>query len=93
MTDVKASRYKLINYFDVWGNEEDGWEVNNQCVEFDDIFITEEATDQDLLDYLYKVEFFNTKDADKFYIEDSGDFIEFFEKETMKPLCSLRKVG
>lgn len=25
--------YSLINYFDVWGNAKDGWEVNNLCTE------------------------------------------------------------
>jgi hypothetical protein len=22
-------KYKVVDYFDVWGNEQDGWEVNN----------------------------------------------------------------
>lgn len=26
-------RYRLINYFDVWGNAEVGYEVNDLCVE------------------------------------------------------------
>ena len=30
--------YTLINYFDVWGNAADGFEVNNQCIECDDLF-------------------------------------------------------
>lgn len=23
----------LVNYFDVWGNKKDGWEINNLCTE------------------------------------------------------------
>lgn len=34
-------RLKLINYFDVWGNKKDGWEVNNLCVEWDDVWSCE----------------------------------------------------
>ena len=86
MSDI----YTLINYFDVWGNEEDGWEVNDSCVEFD-VRITDNMTDQDIISFLYEKEFFNTKDIDKFLIENDGDFIEIFEEETGKPLCSLRK--
>ena len=86
MSDI----YTLINYFDVWGNEEDGWEVNNAYEEFD-IRITDNMTDQDIISFLYEKEFFNTKDIDKFLIESNGDSIEIFETETGKPLCSLIK--
>ena len=82
--------YTLINYFDVWGNEEDGWEVNDCCSEADDITITDDATEQDIIDYLYNIEFFKTNDLEKFDVEYCGDFIEISEKETQKPLCSLR---
>lgn len=83
-------KWTLINYFDVWGNEEDGWEVNNACTEFDDLEIADDATDQDIIDYLYNIEFFRTNDIEKFEVEFLGDWIEIYEKETMKPLCSLR---
>lgn len=45
--------YTLYNYFDVWGNEIDGYEVNNWEILFDDWYITGDATKQDILDYLY----------------------------------------
>lgn len=83
-------KWTLINYFDVWGNEVDGWEINNACSEFDDLEIADDATDQDIIDYLYNIEFFNTNDLEKFDVEYYGDFIEIREKETQKPLCSLR---
>lgn len=82
--------YTLINYFDVWGNEVDGWSVNDACSEADGITITDDATEQDIIDYLYNIEFFKTNDLEKFDVEYYGDFIEISEKETQKPLCSLR---
>lgn len=27
-------KYRLIDYFDVWGNQKDGWQVNGVCEEF-----------------------------------------------------------
>ena len=27
-------KWQFINYFDVWGNTEEGWEVNNLCKEW-----------------------------------------------------------
>lgn len=28
-------KIRLVNYIDVWGSEDDGWQVNNLCVEWD----------------------------------------------------------
>lgn len=28
-------RVRLVNYFDVWGNEVDGWQVNDLCAEWE----------------------------------------------------------
>lgn len=83
--------YALINYFDVWGNAEDGYEVNNQCIEAEDVIITEDATDQDIIDYLFNNEYIIDDDVNLYEIEDNGDFIEIYVKETMMPLYSLRK--
>lgn len=88
---MKAKTYSLINYFDVWGSEE-GWEVNDACTEFTDIQIADDATDQDIIDYLYSIEFFNTNDIEKFIVEDLGNgWIEIYQKYDGKPLCSLRE--
>lgn len=83
--------YTLINYFDVWGNEEDGYEVNNQCIEVEDVVIADDATDQDIIDYLFNNEYLRDDDVSLYEIEDNGDFIEICVKETMMPLYSLRK--
>ena len=83
-------KYKLINYFDVWGNEEDGYEVNNLCVEFDDLCITPEASNNDIIDYLYNVGFLNNNDYAKFTVESfDDDFIEIFASDDMYPICRL----
>ncbi len=83
--------YTLINYFDVWGNEEDGYEVNNQSVEADDVVITDDATDQDIINFLFQHEYVTDDDISLYEIENNGDFIEIYVKETMMPLYSLRK--
>ena len=49
-------RLKLINYFDVWGNEKDGWEVNNQCIEWDDVW-TSDLSNKTLLNILKNTDF------------------------------------
>ena len=81
--------WTVTNYFDVWGNAEDGWEVNNQCIEFDDLVITENATNKDICQYLVDRNLLTTSDMRKLYIENLGDRFEIYEKKGMKPLFGI----
>ena len=83
--------YTLINYFDVWGNEIDGYEINNQCVEADDIEIADDTTDGDIINYLQLAGYLNTNETSLFAVENNGDWIEISVKETGFPLYSLRR--
>ena len=42
--------WALWNYFDVWGNEEDGWDVNDLCKEREGLEIPER--DDEIIDFL-----------------------------------------
>ena len=50
-------KYKLIDYYDVLGNEEDGYEVNNLCTCTTGIEIADDATDADIINYLKSINF------------------------------------
>lgn len=80
--------WSLINYFDVWGNAKDGYEVNNQCIEFADLVIADDATDKDILNYLKEIGFLTTSDMRKLMIENLGDYIEISKKDRY-PICGL----
>lgn len=87
-------KYELINYFDVWGNAKDGWEVNNQCVEFDDLVITDDATEKDILNYLVSIKFLTTSDRRRVRIEEYGaEMMEIYEVKGHRPIASLRRVA
>lgn len=83
-------RYDLINYFDVWYNEEEGYTVNNCCVEKRDITITDDATAEDIIDYLKQNGYVKQNCTVDDFEVSMGDFIDVFEKETGKPLYSFR---
>lgn len=94
MSENGYTRYRLINYFDVWGNEDDGWEINNQCEEFNDLYISDDASGEELIDYLKKIEFFTEKANIKTVEVDysATPIIEFralLDGENLKPLCAL----
>lgn len=87
----EGSKYKLINYFDVWGNAEVGYEVNDLCVEETGIFIADGSTDQEVLSLLVRIGFLVTDDLEKVCIKWEGDMIEIEGVETGVPLGRLEK--
>lgn len=82
--------YTLRNYFDVWGNAKDGWEVNDSCIEFNDLHITEDATEKDILNYLKEIGFLTTSDRRRVRLDNSYmDMIEIYEVKGQKPIGAL----
>lgn len=82
-------KYTLINYFDVWGNAKDGYEVNNQCVVERGIFISDTATDKEIANFLESAGYLNTSDLRKVTIVYDGENIEIYQKRGMLPLFCL----
>ena len=82
-------RVKLINYFDVWGNKKDGWEVNNQCIEWDDGIMVE-ISNREILELL-KITGFLKKQVriNQIIFDDYGEFIELSQKKDYCPICRL----
>lgn len=88
---IEGSKYRLINYFDVWGNEEDGYEVNDLCVEETGIFIADNSTDQQVLNLLVRIGFLTTDDPEKVCVINNGDMIEIESVEDGCPLGRLER--
>lgn len=84
-------RYRLINYFDVWGNAEVGYEVNDLCVEETGIFIADDSTDQEVLNLLVRIGFLTTDDSEKVCVINNGDMIEIESVEDGYPLGRLER--
>ena len=86
------SKYTLVNYFDVWGNEKEGYEINNLCNEVEGITITEDATEKDILKYLVQIGFLITSDRRKVRIDTAdGDMMEIYAVKNNYPIGSLRR--
>lgn len=81
--------YTLINYFDVWGNKEEGYEINNQCIEFEDWYIDDSATHKEILEYLKDAGYLNTSDMRKVNIMDCGDYMEVYAVKDSFPLFGI----
>ena len=78
--------WRLINYFDVWGNKKDGYTVNNQCIEADDIVIADNAKPKEICEYLKSIGMLATSDMRRLEVIDNGDMIEVLERKTQMPL-------
>jgi len=78
-------KIEIVDYFDVWGNQEDGWEVNDvirHTVEVDkesDVFL--ELSKRGIVE-------FNSTYADYFVMDMENGF-ELFDKETDLPICAV----
>lgn len=86
--------FDLVDYFDVWGNEEDGWEVNDVSIVERDIWISDDTTEEELFNFLKdSVGYFNkdVKFSDVEIIWDSPEFIEFFDASNGYPLGRLQE--
>lgn len=86
--------YDLIDYFDVWGNEEDGWVVNNLGPIEEKIWISDDITEEELFNYLKDtIGYFNknTKFSDVIIEWNDPDFIEFFQADNYYPFGRLQK--
>ena len=81
--------YTLINYFDVIGNLRDGYEINNQCIECNDLYLSDDCADKDIILYLYKQGYLTTCDMRKVGVDSDGDLIEIYAKKTHFPLYGL----
>lgn len=76
---------------DVWGNETDGYDINNKKEVENNIYFDEEADieefDQDVLNWLFNHDFLDSCSMDDYYI-DFDEYQSYYicEKETTKPL-------
>ena len=93
-TEPKVNKYKLVDYFDVWGNAKDGWEVNDLTSYYDTdetcLRISEDATDEEIIDYLIQIGYLKPEAKEKVYL-DSYDIevFEIFETEDNYPVGRL----
>lgn len=88
---TSTTRYRLINY-DVWGNEKDGFEINNQFYTNDYVEIPKGASDAEIISIL-KDEGIIKKGAKKESIEIDGEegySLRFTHRPTGRPEFELR---
>lgn len=89
-----VSKWVLVDYYDVWGNADDGWEVNNVSRE-DEITISDDASDKEIFEYLRDtVKYFNKSlKFEDVYVTGDGDIIEFEASADGMPICRLERIG
>jgi hypothetical protein len=82
---MKAYKAVFTHYFDVWGNKEDGWEVNNLCCLYEDIDLPD-LEDETLIGKLKELGFFNEKaSTENTEVVDYYPYLEVVDRETQYP--------
>ena len=93
-TEPKVNHYKLIDYFDVWGNAEDGWEVNDLTTVEDDIVIAEDSTDEEIIDFLVRIEYLKPEAKELVHLESyNNEMIEIVQTKDDYPIGRLGMIG
>ena len=92
-TEPKVNHYKLIDYFDVWGNATDGWEVNDLTTVEDDIVIAEDSTDEEIIDFLIRIEYLKPEAKENIHLESQdNEFIEIVQTKDDYPYGRLEMI-
>lgn len=86
--------YKVVDLFDVWGNEEDGWEVNDSCDTGKVIFFSDDSTDETVFNALSDLELLGERAVlnETVFISNTGDGWEV-EADNGLPLYSIVPCG
>ena len=91
--EPKVNHYKLIDYFDVWGNATDGWEVNDLTTVEDDIVISEDASDEEIIDFLVRIEYLKPEAKENVYLESyDNEMIEIVQTKDDYPIGRLEMI-
>ncbi len=74
---------------DVWGNERDGYEVNNIFrTEFDDLYISEDTTDKEIIQFLKRIGYLKKTCKDSKFDIDGDDMFMYIDY-CGQPVCHL----
>ena len=92
-TTPKVNRYRLIDYFDVWGNATDGWQVNNSIRVEDDIILSEDITDEEIIDFLIQIEYLKPEARENVHLESyDNEMIEIVQTKDDYPIGRLEMI-
>lgn len=96
-TEPKVNKYKIVDYVDVWGNAEDGWEVNlwfnNYDTEDTCLRIAEDATDEEIIDFLIQIGYLKPEAKENVHLESyDNEMIEIVQTKDDYPLGRLEMI-
>lgn len=79
-------KIEIVDYFDVWGNEEDGWEVNDVIIHRD----VEIETSEDIFEKLIDLRLIpQDSEWEDYQVMDLGESVEFIDKQNDLPICAV----
>lgn len=96
-TEPKVNKYKIVDYIDVWGNAEDGWEVNLWFNDYDTedtcLRIAEDSTDEEIIDFLVRIGYLTPEVKELVYLESyDNEMIEIVARENDYPIGRLEMI-
>lgn len=91
--ESELMKFQLVDYYDVWGNEVEGWDVNGISREDVYINLVFDNTDVEVIEKLVEVGYLKANAVDRVNVDWLDDtMIELTVKENGFPLGKLEKV-
>lgn len=85
-------KYVVIDYFDVWFNDEEGYFVNDLARTNIEIEIADDDTHENIISKLISAGYLAEESINCIEIEWYDEMCELFDKDTYEPICRLEKI-
>lgn len=85
--------YSVIDYFDVWYNDEEGWFVNDLARTNFKIDINDDDTTDDIISKLVSIDYLAEDAIGNIDIAWYDNMCELFISKTGEPICRLEAVA
>ena len=93
MTDNLPRTFEIISY-DVWGNDKDGYEVNQAFTTGEFVYLREDMTDKEIIEALVNVGYYSPDSLnDMDHVDIEGEFgYSLYIEYKGKPKNELRRL-
>lgn len=81
--------YSVIDYYDVWYNDEEGYFVNDLARTNLKIDINDDDTTDDIISKLVSIDYLDKSAIGALYIEWYDNMCELFDSKNDMPICRL----
>jgi hypothetical protein len=84
-------KFRLVDY-DVWGNADEGWEVNQEfgVADITVSYDSDEPTEDEIFAALFDKGYLNPENRDEYELDWGYDRVDILIAESQRPVCAVK---